>query len=77
MNLDGEGPASKLSVDHFLSDPCGFFDRSYTAMHSIDRDELMGLQRAGLSTRFDQQASIPRHHVVRSSRRARVGAPDV
>jgi hypothetical protein len=42
-------------VDGFLSDPCGFFNNSYTQMHSMTREQLLELQRVGIARRFEQQ----------------------
>ncbi len=42
-------------VDRFVDDPVEFFDGSGIAMHSLPRDQLVELQRSGMSRRFDQQ----------------------
>jgi hypothetical protein len=46
------GPAAE-----FLADPCGFFSMSYTELHSVPRERLAELQRAGLAARFEQHAA--------------------
>jgi hypothetical protein len=47
-------------ADQFLENPLDFFGGSYTAMHSIPRSRLEGLQRDSLSMRFtEQRARIP------------------
>ena len=40
------------SIDTFMNDPIGFFDRSITKMHQIPRDELELLQREAMARRF-------------------------
>lgn len=42
------------SVHEFMDDPIGFFGQSYTRMHSIERDELLDLQRRAMGVRFQQ-----------------------
>jgi hypothetical protein len=40
------------TVDHFRSDPIGYFDASITRMHTIPREELAALQRESMRRRF-------------------------
>jgi hypothetical protein len=47
--------SDEAEVESFLVDPCGFFESSYTAMHSIDRARMLELQRLGLTRRFAEQ----------------------
>jgi hypothetical protein len=46
--------ARSLSVTQFMDDPIHFFDRSYTQMHSVPREELEELQRRAMGIRFQQ-----------------------
>jgi hypothetical protein len=46
--------ARSLSVTQFMDDPIHFFDRSYTQMHSVPREELEELQRRAMGSRFQQ-----------------------
>jgi hypothetical protein len=47
-------------VERFISDPCSFFDMSYTKMHSIERGRMEELQLEGLAVRFEQHVnSVP------------------
>lgn len=42
------------SVQNFVDDTVGYFNTSYTQMHSVPRDTLAELQLAGIQLRFEQ-----------------------
>src|ERR1700683_1331471 len=49
---------AESEIQSFVSDPCAFFEMSYTTAHSQSRDRTAELQRAGLAQRFEEMSNL-------------------
>ncbi|MEV6925206.1 hypothetical protein AB0M46_11980 [Dactylosporangium sp. NPDC051485] len=50
----------EVDLHDLLAEPAAYFGNSYTAMHSIERESMLDMQRRGLALRFAQHVeSIP------------------
>lgn len=53
--MQAQTHGEERAIDDFLADPNTYFGRSFTAMHSMPRENLVELHRQGLARRFEQQ----------------------